>query len=240
MGITALIIAREGSSYKDKNLVDLAGWPLVTWTARAAAASEFVDRKFISSDSDKILNSVESFGYEPIKRPKFLATDTAQGCDVIQHALEEMKREHNHVPDYVLLQHANSPTILTSWIDQCFEILKANPSSTAVVPVVVEMDKHPFRQKLFSEDGSLKSFFPDRTDFSSNRQDLPRSVVLAHNFWLIRTSGGLLPHGEAPWVCLGGRVLGFEVQSAFDIHSPDDLPTAEEWLRTNQTDVWGP
>jgi len=211
----------------------VAGWPLITWTARAAVSAHCVGSKFVSSDKSEILESVTEFGYRAIERPAELATDTALGCDVIQHAIEAMARDYNHVPEFILLQHANSPTILPKWIDDCFDLLASKPDATAVVPVVVEMDKHPYRQKRFLDDGSLQPFFPDVKVMSSNRQELPRSVVLAHNFWLIRTPAGQLPVGGPPWPCLGNRIYGFEVSDSLDVHTEDDFAKVAEWLEIN-------
>lgn len=231
--ITSLIIGRAGSSFRNKNILTVHGRPLVQWTALAASSSKNVGRKFISSDSWDILNSVKDLDYEPIHRPDFLATDKARGCDVVAHAIQVMSDQFNHVPDYVLLQHANSPTILNTWIDDCFRTILTNKSASAVVPVLVEMDKHPFRQKRFLENGKLESFFPNIKGISSNRQELPRSAVLAHNFWLIRTQGGKLPVGEEPWTCLGSNVFGYQVEASFDVHNQEDLQNAEEWLVRN-------
>lgn len=231
--ITALIIGRGGSSFRGKNLRAIAGSPLVTWTARAALGSPSVGEKFVSSDDSQIIDSVKEFGYLPIVRPNALASATAKGCDVISHAITVMVDDYGHVPEFILLQHANSATILPSWIDACFEMLISSPEATAVVPVLVEMDKHPYRQKRFLENGFLESFFPDLKNISSNRQELPRSAVLAHNFWLIRTPNGQLPVGDAPWPCLGDRVLGYEIAESLDVHDERDLQTSEEWLLRN-------
>jgi hypothetical protein len=66
---------------------------------------------------------------------------------------------------------------------------------------------------------------------SSNRQELPKCYFLCHNFWVLRVTDGIKEHaGEPPWNFMGGKVLPYEVEESFDIHTLDDVARAERWL----------
>jgi CMP-N-acetylneuraminic acid synthetase len=235
-GTVALIIGRGGSSLKGKNLMTILGSSSCAWVAASAVRSESIDSYYVSSDSDEILSECEPFGFQRIKRPANLSTSTAKGCDVIDHALEIIEQREGHRYKYLVLLHANAPTVQPSEIKLAISLLEGDPLASAAVPAYVEQDRHPFRAKEWKSDGTLRSFFSG-AEVSSNRQELPKAVFLAHTFWVIALDNGLTPAGgEAPWHCLGGRVLGFEVETRSDIHSMEDVRAAEEWLQHNSID----
>jgi CMP-N-acetylneuraminic acid synthetase len=236
--VVALIIGRKGSSFTNKNLVSLRGRPSVDWVARAGAASSEVDIRFTSSDSSEILEATSKWGYIPIERPVELSQADSRGCEVIEHALEIVSSDQVLKDAILVLQHANAPAVTGGLIDDCVKLLKLNVAASSVVPVALEQDKHPFRQKKLSKLGFLESHFPDLPgEVTSNRQSMPISYSLLHNIWVIRLQNGKLPRqGEPPWECLGPRPLPFELSHyPGDIHEVDDVPKIEEWLRREET-----
>lgn len=228
----SLIIGRKGSSLKDKNLRVISGLPSVEWVARAGSSSQKISRLFASSDSSELLAITSRFGYEPISRPRNLTTSEALGCDVLKHALEEI-RARGCIADVVVLHHANAPAVSAELIDACLERLDQDQNASAVVPVRLEVGSHPYRQKALDKSGYLVSHFPSIPDFvTSNRQSLPSSFSLLHNLWVVRLVNGQLPSiGEPPWHCLGDAVLPFVLeQYPGDIDSEDDVTEVEAWL----------
>lgn len=231
MLVTAVLTGRGNNTLADKNVMPIFGRPLLSYPAMAAKRSHLISRFYTSSDCPKILEASRECGYEPIVRPPELALPTAQHKDAIVHALSEMEAR-GHVPDAVLVMLANSPTIKTEWIDACIRMLEESPDATAVVPVCSDMDHHPYRAKTLAPDGSLVPFFDfSGKTISTNRQDLPRSFFLCHNFWLIRVREGIFgPPGLPPWSFMGPKVMPYEVDESFDIHDLHDVERAEKWL----------
>jgi len=237
-GTLALIIGRAGSSLLGKNLIPIMGSASVSWVASAAKGCEAIDEFYASSDSPEVLTECASFDFTKIQRPLELATSTAKGCDVVTHALDHIAETSGRRFEILVLLHANAPTVQTSEIEVALNILAVDSSATAAVPAFIEQDRHPYRAKKWNADGTLESFFPG-VDVSSNRQELPKAMFLAHSFWAVRLQDGLTPtDGEAPWNCLGGKVIGFEVDNRSDIHTLDDVRNAEAWLQ--QHDVQRP
>ena len=231
MHIIALLTGRGNNTLADKNVLPLRGRPLLAYPALAAKHSRKISNFFVSSDCPKILAAAGDYGYQPIVRPPELALPTSQHKDAIVHALENIGSQ-GPLPDAILVMLANSPTIKTAWIDACIEALERDPSATAAVPVCREMDHHPFRAKTLDADGSLVPFFNfEGKIISTNRQDLPPNFFLCHNFWLIRVQAGIFgPPGFPPWSFMGRKVLPYEVDESFDVHTHQDLTRAERWL----------
>ena len=103
----AVITARSGSKgLKDKNILDLAGKPLIAWTIEAAIESAQFERIIVSTDSPTYKAISEKFGAEVIMRDKELASDSASSFDVLKNLLEK----HIKIDfDYFVLLQPTSP-----------------------------------------------------------------------------------------------------------------------------------
>ena len=86
--VIALIPARGGSKrLPRKNMLPLNGKPLIEWTSDAAKNSKYIDLIVVTSDSDEVLQFSKGLNVASLKRPDFLASDTASSIDVALHAL---------------------------------------------------------------------------------------------------------------------------------------------------------
>ena len=87
--ILAVIPARGGSKrLPKKNLIDLAGKPLIAWSIEAALQSKYIDHVVVSTDHEEIAAVSKRYGADvPFMRPNDLATDTASSIDVVLHAI---------------------------------------------------------------------------------------------------------------------------------------------------------
>src|SRR6185369_679302 len=111
MRCLGLIGARGGSKgIPRKNLVDLAGHPLISYTFREAQQSKLLDRVVLTTDDEEIADLARQSGIEvPFLRPENLASDTAALGDAIQHALEWLLEHEGYKPDAILLLQPTSP-----------------------------------------------------------------------------------------------------------------------------------
>ena len=75
--VLGLIPARGGSKgLPNKNIREMAGKPLITWTIEKAMASQYLDRVIVSTDDTEIASVAKSFGADvPFLRPVELADD---------------------------------------------------------------------------------------------------------------------------------------------------------------------
>lgn len=91
MSVVAIIPARGGSKgLPKKNLRTVRGITLVERSIIHARESGKVERIIVTSDDEEILSLAADCGAEPLRRPDELATDTANGDDVLIHAVRSI------------------------------------------------------------------------------------------------------------------------------------------------------
>ena len=233
MQIAALLTGRGNNTLKDKNLLKVNGYPLLSYPCKAAANSKYINSLWASSDCSKILKVATRNGFKSIIRPKKIAQPNSQHIDAIDHSLDEMKKQ-NYKPNILVVMMANSVTIKTKWIDSCISMFLEDKSATAVVPVYKEMDHHPYRSKKINDNGYLDTFFDfTKKKISTNRQDLEPAYFLSHNFWVLNLDNIDREKGQKPWVFMGDKIKHFLVEGAFDVHTLEDLKKCEKWLNEN-------
>lgn len=233
MKVVALLTGRGNNTLKDKNVLPVLGKPLLYYPAMAAKSCKLITDFYVSSDDDKILNAAHKCGYKPIKRPDELALPTSQHIDAIKHALKVMKEQDNVTPDILVVLLANSGIVKTEWIEESIKNILQNPQISASVPVLVEMDHHPYRCKKLREDGCLDTWFNfENTQISTNRQDLPINFVLCHNFWTLNLKESLYSEkkGQQPWTFMGNNIKPIVVKESFDVHDEEDIKRTENWI----------
>lgn len=101
-----VITARGGSKgLPGKNIKDLCGKPLITYSIDVARAFTDDEHICVSTDSEEIRGVVEGYGLRvPFIRPDYLATDTATSNDVLVHAVSFFKEQDREYKKLVLLQ----------------------------------------------------------------------------------------------------------------------------------------
>jgi len=115
--LSAIILARGGSKeIPRKNIIDFCGLPLVAHTIRQALSSKYVDKAYVSSDSEEILHIAGRFGALPIERPSELSTDDAASEVAIKHFVENIEAN-----DTILFLQPTSPLREVKDIDRAIE-----------------------------------------------------------------------------------------------------------------------
>lgn len=233
MKIAALLTGRGNNTLKDKNVLPVLGKPLLYYPAMAAKTCNLITDFYVSSDDEKILKAASDCGYKKIVRPVELAAPTSQHVDAIRHALGVMKQDGVE-PDILVVLLANSGIVKTEWIEESITQLLKDEALSASVPVLLEMDNHPYRSKRLREDGCLDTWFDFRgKNISTNRQDLPMNFVLCHNFWTLNLKNSLYSstEGQQPWTFMGSNIKPIVVKESFDVYDEDDIRRTEKWLQ---------
>lgn len=233
MKIAALLTGRGNNTLKDKNVLPVLGKPLLYYPAMAAKTCNLITDFYVSSDDEKILKAASDCGYKKIVRPVELAAPTSQHVDAIRRALGVMKQDGVE-PDILVVLLANSGIVKTEWIEESITQLLKDEALSASVPVLLEMDNHPYRSKRLREDGCLDTWFDFRgKNISTNRQDLPMNFVLCHNFWTLNLKNSLYSstEGQQPWTFMGSNIKPIVVKESFDVHDEDDIRRTEKWLQ---------
>ena len=172
MKILAVIPARSGSKgIKNKNIVDLNGFPLIYYSIKEAFKINDFDRIFISTDDQKIRNIAESYGCNiPFLRPQKLAGDKIKTIDVVLDLLTTFKNKFNEEYDYVCLLQPTTPLRIKEDIVNCINIIK-DKKKGAVVSLSKVDEPHPHKMKVIKNNNVFSLI--KGTDSSIPRQDLP-------------------------------------------------------------------
>ena len=110
MNAIAIIPARGGSKgIQDKNIINIAGKPLIAWTIEQAINTSSINKTYVSTNDEKIANVSRQYGAEIIWRPEELCSDYSTSESAIIHAMDFLKESENISPDVVVFLQATSP-----------------------------------------------------------------------------------------------------------------------------------
>lgn len=230
--IAALLTARGNNSLKNKHLRKICGKRLVEYPMSIVRDCDIFDKIYISSDDKNILSLGNKYNFSLIKRPEYLSKPDSLHVDALKHALEFMKKNDGYEPDILVVILGNAISIKREWILDSVEMLRKNNVS-AVVPVHIEQNFHPFRAKRIDSEGILKPYFdfPDNV-ISSNRQDLPANYFLCHNFWTLDVKKSILSDsGLPPWNFMGDSVIPIIIDRTIDVHDELDIELCRKLIK---------
>jgi len=177
----AIIPARGGSKrLPNKNILNLNGKPLIAYSIEAALQSKYINNVVVSSDSDNILNIAKSFKAQTIKRPDYLATDTAKSFDAIKHTIENMPHY-----DYIVLLQPTSPLRDANNIDQAINLLEQK-NADAIISVSA-MEHSPLWANTLDDNLSMKNFLKDEV-LNKRSQDLETYYRLNGAIYIAKTN----------------------------------------------------
>ncbi|MFT6904709.1 MAG: CMP-N,N'-diacetyllegionaminic acid synthase [Oleiphilaceae bacterium] len=167
--VVALIPARAGSKrLVNKNLLPLAGKPLIAWTIEAALNSPEIDEVVVSTDSIDIRQVAIEFGASvPFMRPNVLAQDTATTDDVLLHSIEELKLSP---ADVIVLLQPTSP--LRGFKDISRALSELNDNNVQGVVSVCECEHSPMWSNTLPESMLMGDFIKEDVAIKRS-QDLP-------------------------------------------------------------------
>jgi CMP-N,N'-diacetyllegionaminic acid synthase len=220
--IIALIPARGGSKgIKHKNIVDLAGKPLIAHTILAAQSCNKINDTYVSSESTEILSVAKLHNCKIIERNIALAQDDTPTSPVIQEFIQHCGLEHD---DIVVLLQPTSPLRTADHISKAISLYTSNPKCAALVSVVAAENKYLYAYKM--NEGILN---PVMSEYHSvaRRQDLPK-IYLPNGAIYIFNVKNFNEHNKIP----SNNVMGYEMSQSvsIDIDNLDDLERAEASL----------
>ncbi len=168
--IIGFIPARGGSKgIKDKNIIDLCGKPLISYTITASLDSNYIDKTIVSTDSNIIADISRECGADvPFMRPIELASDTSKTIDVVMHFLKYLESNKEKYDALVLLQ-PTQPLRTNTDIDKSIELFfqKQQRGLASVSPV----DDHPILIRTINADCEMSSLL--EMGSTCRRQDMP-------------------------------------------------------------------
>lgn len=191
MKTITIIPARGGSKgIKNKNIIKLAGRPLIGWTIEQARNSLLIKEVFVSTDDNKIADISRDFGAEVIMRPAVLSTDISSSEEALLHALDVIESMDKRKIDIVVFLQATSPIrekndidnaiskFLSEQADSLFSCVRLEDyfiwgkKDESYVSVNYDFQNRKIRQHIvpqYLENGSIYIFKPELLRKEKNR-----------------------------------------------------------------------
>jgi len=223
--VLAVIPARGGSKgIPRKNLVQVAGKPLVVHSIEHARAARCVERIIVSTDDAEIADVARAAGAEvPFLRPAALAGDAVLDHPVFVHVLEQLAQTERYVPKLVLHLRPTAPHRQPGWIDAAAALLRDDPRADSVRSVSPPT-QHPYRMFRLDAEGYLDPLYKHEhaMPYLLRRQDLP--PMWYYNCVIDVTRPRTIEKGSMT----GERILPFKMSAddVVDVDGPRDLQLA--------------
>lgn len=221
----AVIPARGGSKrLPRKNVLDLAGKPLISWTIEASLNSRYIDKTLVSSDDDEILSIAKSYSADTLKRPSELANDTSSSFDAIKHAISSSTQRY----DYVVLLQPTSPLRNEKNINAAIELLEQKKADAIIS--VCEMEHSPLWSNTLPDNGAMNNFLREEL-INQRSQDLPKHYRLNGAIYICKTEE-LLKEGS---FFIKENIFSYimDTEHSVDIDSSSDFSFAQ-WMMTGK------
>lgn len=136
----AIIPARGGSKgVPRKNIKDLCGKPLISYTIEAALKAEGIERVIVNTDDEEIAAVAKQYGAEvPFLRPAELATDTAAAADVYIHTIEYLMKEQGEEINQFMVLLPTTPLRTCRHIEEAMRLFSKENATTLVSMTAAE------------------------------------------------------------------------------------------------------
>ncbi|MBI3951346.1 MAG: acylneuraminate cytidylyltransferase family protein [Acidobacteria bacterium] len=232
--VLALIPARGGSKgIPRKNLMVLAGKPLIAYSILQARSSQRINRVIVSTEDEEVAEVARQWGAEvPFMRPIELAQDLSPDIDVFRHALIWLSEHEGYVPELTVHLRPTGPVRLVEVIDRAIDLLASHPDADAVRSVSMALQT-PYKMWRIGSDGYLEPVM--RIEGVSDCQSLPRQQ-LPPVYWQNGYVDVIRPRAilekNSMW---GDRAIPFIVdEPLFELDYPENIPAIEEALQRLQ------
>lgn len=239
--IASVIFGRGGSKgLPGKNTMSIFGKKVMEYPLIACSNSKYIDKLYVSTDSDEIADVGLGYNCTYIKRPDELCNDKALLQDAIVHAYHEIKKENSDLK-YLIITMCNAPNITQEAIDQGIEMLNNDSELDSVITVAKYDMFAPERARTTDENGHLKPYVPFSAfneEVTCDRKSHKPTFFADGGMTIVRVeclediSKNLLPF---QWM---GNNIGYieQLPGGGDIDYPWQIEAIKWWLTENGLD----
>ena len=220
--VLVYIPARSGSKgIIDKNIVDVAGKPLMAYTIEAARGSAYVDEVIVSTDSALYAEVACKFGaIVPFLRPAELATDISPEMDTTMHLMSWLEREgcaKYGLFDIIIRLQVTSPLRTADDIDTALELFIEKGADSVIS--VFECPVTPLWMNTLPENRCMKNFISVEIR-QKNRQELPQyyqlnGAIFAADWNFMKSTRGW--YGEKTYAYIMSKEHSVDVDDMLDL-----------------------
>ncbi len=233
--VYAFIFARGGSKgLPRKNILPLAGKPLIAHSIETAKQVSRVSRIIVSTDDEEIAQIAKDWGAEvPFMRPKELASDNCAEHLAWVHALQAIGNTKDGGPcDIFLSLPCTAPLRSVKDVDNCIDTYITYPCDAVVTSTSAQ--RHPMFNMIYENtNGNISLVMPSNI---ARRQDAPKIFDMTTAAYVVRPeyifSNKPLLEGRVRHVILPR-------ERAIDIDDALDFSFAEFLLTHSKNDLLG-
>lgn len=179
MKISALITARGGSKgIPKKNLIDINGKSLISYTIEQAIESKIITDIFVSSDSEEILAEASKYPQViPVLRPDEFAADMSLDIDVFKHFIQWEKKSKLVQSEVIVHLRPTSPYRPNNLIDEALKYFLSLNEENISLRSVTPSPANPFKMwKIIDDCLEPLLHIPGLSEpYNSPRQILPET-----------------------------------------------------------------
>jgi CMP-N-acetylneuraminic acid synthetase len=182
MKLLIIIPARSGSKrLPGKNIMELAGKPLLKWTIDLAQKLPFEKTIIVSTDSEEIAEVARKCGVEvPWLRPPEISQDSSTTTDVALHALNWFEKSISKVDGVILLQRTTPFRKVEKIVEGIEKFKSFNRKPVVAVSPVTQHPAWMFK----IENNELLALLSSKNNFK-RAQDLEPLYIVNGNFYII-------------------------------------------------------
>lgn len=219
--VVAIIPARGGSKRTpSKNVLPIAGKPLIAHSIEAAREATSVMQVFVSTDDQEIAAVSRGAGAEIIWRPSDISHDEATSESALLHALKVIRTEYELEPDLIVFLQCTSAVRSAADIDGAVQHLLDQAADSL-------LSATRFNKLVWAVDAEGKARSVN-WDYRHRKREQDMDIQFQEN-------GSI--YVFEPWVLeqfnnrLGGRIVIYEMGywSSFQIDSPEDVGLVD-WI----------
>lgn len=173
--IVAIIPARGGSkSVPRKNIQDLLGVPLLTYSIDVALRCDFVTDVIVSTDDLEIANISKQYGSNIVLRPKSLAEDSSRDSGLLVHIFEVMGFSSE---DLVVFLRPTHPIRNPATLRKAFELFDEKRSEYDSLRSLKPSNEIVFKTWGFDQMGEIVPAYNPAITTVDDPPNAPRQVL---------------------------------------------------------------
>jgi len=217
----AFIFARGGSKgVPGKNIKEICGKPLIAYSIEIAQEIESIDKIFVSTEDNNIVDVAKQYGADIIPRPISLAQDDSPEWLAWQHAIKWLEEKEQSFDIFVSLP-TTSPLRKKEDITRCLASLGKN---TDMVVGITSTARNPYFNMVRRNNSGFIDVLIKNDNFYTRRQEAPKVFDMTTVAYVSRSE-----FIKKSLNIFDGQVKGIEIptERALDIDTELDFKTAE-------------
>ncbi len=214
--VAAVVIGRSGSSgLPGKNILPIAGRPMIAHSIIHALNADGVDATYCSTNGEEIAQVAQAAGAVVVMRPDHLASDHATVDSAVRHAIDFT----NDQAELVVILYGNIPVRPSGLIDEA--IAKIISTGADSVQSYAPVGKHhPYWTMQLDSNDRVRQWEENHV---YRRQDLPEAYLPDGGVIVVRRSSLFTIDEAKPHAFLGEDRRGIRTSHGSVVDVDDEI-----------------